>query len=260
MVEVLPKAITQFADFYNLISRVIKEKAWHEYLQNEESLAKMLSDLADYLVPYLDVLLESTLKWIAATVPTFLVVTFFTILLGIYASFHASDIVKFIPALYPVSCRDVIADFLNDFKMGMRRFVGVLSLNSIIVGLSFGILFTFLSPRYAPLIGIWAFVTNFIPIVGVALELIPILLFCLSLGLNTLLWVFIFACLIHLFVFALFFEVTKNTMRVNPVLMILSIVLSGMVFGFAGVFAGAPLAAFATLFYKHFLKARFERA
>lgn len=258
LVEVLPKAITQLADFYNLMAKVIREKAWQEYLAQQEGLAGLLNDLADYLVPYLDKLLEFVLKWIATNAPNFFIVIFFTILCGIYASFYAGAMARFVPNLYPASCRNMVNEFVNDFKVSMRKFIGILALNALIVGLAFGVLFAFLSPRFAPLIGIWAFVTNFIPIVGVPLELVPILLFSLTLGLETLLWVFVFAVIVHLFVFVLFFEVTKTTMRVNPVLMILSIVLGGMLFGFAGVFVGAPMAAYATIFYKHFLKARFE--
>ncbi|MBC7116231.1 MAG: AI-2E family transporter [Pseudothermotoga sp.] len=258
LVEILPKAVTELADFYNLVAKVIREKAWQQYLTGNESVVNVLNDLADFLEPYLDKLLEFVLKWIAANAPSFFVVTFFTILCGVYASFYAGAIARFIPNLYPATCRNFVNGFVDDFKVSMRRFIGVLTLNAIIVGLAFGVLFAFLSPRYAPLIGIWAFVTNLIPIVGVPLELVPILLFSLTLGLRTLLWVFIFAFIVHLFVFVLFFEVTKTTMRVNPVLMILSIVLGGMLFGFAGVFVGAPMAAYATIFYKHFLKARFE--
>ncbi|MCS7175816.1 AI-2E family transporter [Pseudothermotoga sp.] len=257
-VEVVPKAFTQIADFYSLLAKVIREKAWQPYLTNQEGLLQLLNDLADSLVPYIDNLAGFILKWFAGTIPNFIVVTFFTILCGIYASFYAGSIFQFIPKLYPIRCRDIAEEFLNDLKISMRKFIGVLALNATIVGLGFGLLFTFLSSRYAPLIGLWAFITNFIPIVGVPIELIPILLFSITLGLDKLLWVFIFACAIHLFVFILFFEVTKSTMRVNPVLMIISIVLGGMIFGFAGVFIGAPMAAFATIFYRHFLQPRFE--
>lgn len=258
LVEIVPKAFTQIADFYGLLAKVIREKAWQEYLANQEGLLELLNDLADALVPHIENLMEFVLKWIASAMPNFIVVVFFTILCGIYASFHAGNIFRFIPKLYPVKCRCVVEEFMNDLKISMRRFIGVLALNALIIGVGFGVLFTILSSRYAPLIGLWAFITNFIPIVGVPIELIPILLFSITLGLEKLLWVFIFACVIHLFVFVLFFEVTKSKMRVNPVLMIFSIVLGGMIFGFAGVFIGAPMAAFATVFYRHFLQPRFE--
>lgn len=258
LVEVVPKAFTQIADFYGLLVKVIREKAWQDYLVNQEGLLKLLNDLADALIPYIDNLLGFTLKWLAGTIPNFIIVTFFAILCGIYASFYAGSIFQFISKLYPVKSRCVVEDFMNDLKISMRKFIGVLALNAMIVGVGFGVLFTFFSSRYAPLIGLWAFITNFIPIVGVPIELIPILLFSVTLGLEKLLWVFIFACVIHVFVFVLFFEVTKSTMRVNPVLMILSIVLGGMIFGFAGVFIGAPMAVFAAIFYKHFLQPRFE--
>ncbi|MGB9790574.1 MAG: AI-2E family transporter [Thermotoga caldifontis] len=258
LVEVLPRAFTQFADFYSLVAKVIREKAWEQYFETKQGLAELLSDLADYLLPYLDKLVEFVLKWFAQRAPEFIVVTFFTILLGIYASFYASSIAQFVPKLYPLKCRTVVNEFWDDFKVSMRKFIAVLTFNALIVGLGLGMTFFFISPSYAPLIGLWGFVTNFIPIVGVPLELIPILLFSLTFGLKTFLLVLVLASGLHLFVFILFFELTKSSMRVNPVLMIVSIVLGGMIFGFAGVFVGAPMAAFFTLLYKHFLKVRFE--
>ncbi len=259
LVTIIPSAFTQFADFYTLIADIIEKRAWEQYIQNNNELLKMLNGIVDFIKPGINQLANYLLRVIASKIPGALVVLFFTILGIIYVSLYSSKITRVIPLMYPKKCREQINEFVEELKMNMRRFISVITLNAIIVGAAFFLLFRIMNISYAPLIAFWAFLTNFIPIVGVIFEFIPVFLFSLSLGLQGMLWVVFFSVLIHLGVFVLFFEIMKGYARVNPVLMIFSILLTGEIFGPVGVFFGVPAAVFAVVFYKQFLYPQFER-
>lgn len=259
LVTIIPTAFTQLTSFYTLITDIIEKRAWEQYIQNNEQLLDMLNGIVDFIKPSINQLANYLLRVIASQIPGALVVLFFTILGIIYVSLYSNRIVQVIPLMYPKKCREHIGKFVDELKVNMRRFIGVITLNAIIVGLAFFILFKVMNTHYAPLIAFWAFLTNFIPIVGVVFEFIPIFLFSLSLGLEGMLWVLFFFIVIHLGVFVLFFEIMKGYAKANPVVMIFSILLTGEIFGPVGVFFGVPVAVFVVVFYKQFVHPQFER-
>ncbi|MGJ8454000.1 AI-2E family transporter [Pseudothermotoga sp. U03pept] len=259
LIAIIPAAFTQIADFYKLISDVVEKRAWEQYIQGNQDLLNMLNGLVDFIKPSINELANYLIRTVAGQIPGALVILFFTILGTIYVSLYARSILQVVPLLYPKRSRDHVKSFLDELKINMRRFIGVIALNAVIVGAAFYILFRAMNLRYAPLVAFWAFLTNFIPIVGVVFEFIPIFLFSLSLGLEGMLWIVLFSVLIHLGVFVLFFEVMKGYAKVNPVLMIFAILVTGEIFGPAGVFFGVPAAVFAVVFYKQFLRSEFER-
>lgn len=253
LVTIIPTAFTQIASFYTLITDIIEKRAWEQYIQNNEQLLDMLNGIVDFIKPSINQLANYLLKVIASQIPGALVVLFFTMLGIIYVSLYSNRIIQVIPLMYPKKCREHISKFVDELKVNMRRFIGVITLNAIIVGLAFFILFRVMNTHYAPLIAFWAFLTNFIPIVGVIFEFIPVFLFSLSLGLEGMLWVLFFSVVIHLGVFVLFFEIMKGYAKANPVVMIFSILLTGEIFGPVGVFFGVPVAVFVVVFYKQFV-------
>lgn len=259
LVTIIPSAFTQFTSFYTLITDIIEKRTWEQYIQNNEQLLKMLNGIVDFIKPSINQLGNYLIRTVASQIPGALVVLFFTIIGIIYVSLYSGKIVKIIPLVYPKKCREYVDNFVKELKINMRRFIGVITLNAIIVGLAFFALFRFMNIPYAPLVAFWAFLTNFIPIVGVFFEFIPIFLFSLSLGLQGMLWVVFFSIVIHLGVFILFFEIMKGYAKVNPVVMIFSILLTGEIFGPVGVFFGVPAAVFVIIFYKQFVSPQFER-
>lgn len=259
LVTIIPTAFTQLASFYTLITDIIEKRTWEQYIQNNQQLLDMLNSLVDFIKPSINQLANYLLKVIASQIPGALVVLFFTMLGIIYVSLYSNRIIQVIPLMYPKKCREHIVKFVEELKVNMRRFIGVITLNAIIVGLAFFILFKVMNTHYAPLIAFWAFLTNFIPIVGVIFEFIPVFLFSLSLGLEGMLWVLFFSIIIHLGVFVLFFEIMKGYAKANPVVMIFSILLTGEIFGPVGVFFGVPVAVFVVVFYKQFVHPQFER-
>lgn len=109
----------------------------------------------------------------------------------------------------------------------MGRYIRVIFINAVIIGLSYWIVFEAFNLKYSAIISLWAFVTNFIPIVGVVLEYIPVLLFSLTLGVKGVLLIALFAILIHAVAFVVFIQLMKGLEKLNPVYIILSILFLG---------------------------------
>ncbi|AEH50150.1 AI-2E family transporter [Pseudothermotoga thermarum] len=259
LIMLIPKAFIEFSGFYELIANTIESRAWEDYIKGNEALLKMLNDIVDFLKPSFSELLNYVVKTLARQFPDMLVVAFFSILGTVYASIYLENLIAVIPYLYPKGCRKDVTEFVEELMRNTRRFISVIALNAMIIGVSFAVFFSIMKLPYAPLLAFWGFVTNFIPIVGTVFEIIPVLIFSLSLGLGKIFWIVVFLVIIHTFVFVLFFELMKGYTRLNPVLLIFSILLAGQVFGMVGTFFGAPAALFATVFFDKFVAPEFER-
>jgi len=185
LVFLIPATFSQFNSFYKFLVDLLDKRVWVEQ--------------------------------IATFTPQAILVAFFSILGTIYVSLYLSDLEHHAPMLFPKSCRDQARLFLLDLGQNMRRFIAVIVINALLVGISFGVLFKIMNLKYGIVIAFWAFVTNLIPIVGVLFEYIPVFIFSLSLGLEGLLWITVFTVLIHVGVFVLFLNVMKGYTRINPV-------------------------------------------
>ncbi len=259
LVVLLPKAFTELSSFYQLIAKLVETRAWEEYIKGNEALLRMLNDIVDFLRPSFSELLNFILRSLVTHTPRMFVVVFFSVLGTIYTVIYSKALVDTIPYLYPKSCRKDITEFVEELMKNMRRFINVLALNALLIGASFAIFFNLMKLPYAPLLAFWGFVTNFIPIVGTIFEIVPVMLFSLSLGLEKMLWILVFLVVMHTFVFVLFFELMKGHTKINPVLMIFSILLASQVFGMVGTFFGAPAALFVSVFFHKFISPELER-
>jgi predicted PurR-regulated permease PerM len=189
------------------------------------------------------------------SVTTIIVFTLFG--LG-YTLFYIREIASFFVLIYPKSVRAEAREFFRDVYASMGRYIRVIFINAVIIGLSYWIVFEAFNLKYSAIISLWAFVTNFIPIVGVVLEYIPVLLFSLTLGVKGVLLIALFAILIHAVAFVVFIQLMKGLEKLNPVYIILSILFFGKLFGLFGSFVGVPLALFFKVFWRKFLRPLFE--
>lgn len=259
LVFLIPATFSQFNSFYKFLVDLLDKRVWEQYLKDNPKLLENINSIVDFLKPKLTDLFNYFLEQIATFTPQAILVAFFSILGTIYVSLYLSDLEHHAPMLFPKSCRDQARLFLLDLGQNMRRFIAVIVINALLVGISFGVLFKIMNLKYGIVIAFWAFVTNLIPIVGVLFEYIPVFIFSLSLGLEGLLWITVFTVLIHVGVFVLFLNVMKGYTRINPVILIFSILITGEVFGPVGIFFGVPLAMFLIVYWRRFLQPEFEK-
>ena len=165
-------------------------------------------------------------------------------LLAYYWTQESSGIIRTLLRLAPLNRRHDIQEFfyLAEAKIGgYVRGQGILCL---LVGAAAFILYSMIGLPYTLVLALIAGVMEMVPIVGPALGAVPALLAALSTDPDKVIWVLIATGLIQMMENVLLVpRVMKNSMGVNPIIILLSLVAFSSVFGFAGALLALPLAA-----------------
>ena len=259
LVFLIPAVTKELGNFIKLIMDVFNEKLWRDYLKDSPNLQELVDKFMDFVQPKMLEFADYLFNTFISRFPEVVMVIFFSILGTIYVTFYMSTVGNVFERVFPKRCRKEIRIFLKDLYNNMERFVLAVFITALITGLSFWAVFRIFKLDYSAVVGAWAFVTNFIPIVGVFLEYIPIFLFSLSLGLKGIIWIALFTVIIHSIAFILFIHLMKGYAKLNPIYIIFSILFFGKVFGFLGVFIAVPLAIYVQIIWKRFIDPILER-
>ncbi|PLV60002.1 AI-2E family transporter [Thermotoga sp. KOL6] len=254
---IIPPVFNEFGNFIEFITGVFENKVWKDYIKSP-ALIPVFDKIMSFLEPKLNDLLNYVFSLATTNFLSVTTVIVFTLFGLGYALFYTREIADFFIMIYPKSARTEAKNFLLSVYSSMGRYIRVIFINALIIGVSYWIVFEIFDLKYSAIISLWAFVTNFIPIVGVVLEYVPVLLFSLTLGLKGFLLIVLFAIIIHAVAFVVFIQMMKGLEKLNPVYIILSILFFGKLFGMFGSFVGVPLALFFKVFWRKFLEPLLE--
>ncbi|MBN2646071.1 MAG: AI-2E family transporter [Desulfuromonadaceae bacterium] len=128
------------------------------------------------------------------------------------------------------------------------QFVRGRIIEAAIVGLVVMVGLSFTDIRYAPLLGLFAGVTNLIPYIGPLIGMVPgILIALVDLGLGGQFWwiVILYFLIAQVLVdnFILIPVLISRFANLHPVLVILAIVMGGKLYGVLGMIIGVPIAS-----------------
>jgi len=240
-----------------LIDKLNKNLDEQRKVQILTSIRSLLIEIQAKFREYLTAFLEK----IPGIVSSMFTVMFFVIIGTIYLSYYFSGFKRHLPGIYPKSSRGVASSFLRDTYGNLERYVVAIILVALLTGISVGIVVKMLGIKYSLLMGVWAAITNLVPIVGVIFEVIPLLLLSLSLKSWVILLVLLaFLATIHVVAFIVFLKLMRGYNRINPVLVIAMIIIMGQLFSVPGAFIAAPLAIILKKFWEHFLSPWLEKA
>jgi len=259
LVFLIPAVAKELGNFIKLITDVFNEKLWRDYLKESPNLQELVDKFMDFVQPKLLEFADYLFNMFISRFPEVVMVIFFAVLGTIYVTFYIDTVGNAFEKMFPKKCRSEIRVFIKDLYDNMERFVLAVFITALITGLSFWTVFKIFGLDYSAVVGAWAFITNFIPIVGVFLEYIPVFLFSLSLGIKGIVWIALFTVIIHSIAFILFIHLMKGYAKLNPIYIIFSILLFGKVFGFLGIFIAVPLAIYIQIMWKRFVGPIFER-
>ena len=165
-------------------------------------------------------------------------------LLAYYWTQESNQVVRTVIRLVPLHRRHEIQGlfYLAERKLGgYIRGQGILCL---IVGLAAFVFYTLIGLPYTLVLAIFAGLMEMIPVFGPALGAIPALLAAFSVDPGKAIWVLVATGLIQMMEnLWLVPRIMKNSMGVNPIIILLSLVAFGSTFGFAGALLALPLAA-----------------
>lgn len=257
-VNIIPLVVNQTGSFYEFMKKILDSKYWENYLVDNPELSKVIGNLADWASPRISELFNNFLLDFAKKLPGIGVIIFYSILFTVYVTIYTKWTTKSLPGLFPKRVRPLIEDFLTKLGNSLQSYVDVILLGALIVGVSFYFLFTIFLPEYTILLSFWGFITNFIPIVGVVIEWIPILIVTLGLGFKNFLIVNSIVAIVHLGAFLFFIFIMKHKADINPVLMLIFIFLVGLVYGLVGTFFAVPVAIFFVTLWNEFIKSELD--
>ncbi len=257
LVTLVPAVLKEFGGFYSAMMDAIESKSWENYIENPQ-LRKLATEFMNYLQPRLEEFMNYVVTFSANYVPSLVMGIFFAILGTIYTLFNLEHVRELPKVMYPQKIRHITQPFMEDLFLNLERFVLAIFITALITGLLFFMVFKIFKLDYSVTIGVWAFLTNFMPIVGVLFEYVPVFLFSLSLGFKGVLVMALITLIIHTIAFVTFINMMKGYAKINPVEMLLFIMILGRIYGLLGIFIAVPLTIFLNLFWRHFIKTYME--
>jgi predicted PurR-regulated permease PerM len=165
-------------------------------------------------------------------------------LLAYYWTQESNQVVRTLIRLVPLHRRHEIQEFVQLVERKIGGYIRGQGILCLVIGLAAFIAYTLIGLPYTLVLAIFAGIMEMIPVFGPALGAIPALLAALSVDPGKAIWVLVATGLIQMMEnLFLVPRIMKNSMGVNPIIILLSLVAFGTVFGFAGALLALPLAA-----------------
>jgi predicted PurR-regulated permease PerM len=170
--------------------------------------------------------------------------TLVVFLLAYYWTQEGNLILRSLLRIMPPQRKKNIREFIQLAESKLGGYVRGQGLLCAAVGLTAFIAYLLIGLPYILVLAIFAGVMEMIPVFGPALGAIPALLVALSIDPSKALWVVIATVVIQLLENAVLVpRIMKHSMGVNPIIVLLSLIAFGSVFGFVGALLALPLAA-----------------
>lgn len=257
MFFLVPMVFGEVRNFVIFINNFFENKEWEALFTQGNVLPEIEKNISEYLVSLRPKIIEFFNQWIAELpnmgqqLGSFV---FFHILITIYLSFYFDSFKKNIHKIYPYKTRKIATNFLKDLHINLNNFVISTIFASLFVGVGAFVAMNFLGIKYSLLLSFWAAITNFIPIVGVIFEFIPLIVVGISSGVIDMLILLIIMSILHGAAFIFFLYIMKGKARINPVGVILSILIFGAAFGFIGSLIAAPSSLIIKVLWNHYVQ------
>jgi predicted PurR-regulated permease PerM len=166
-----------------------------------------------------------------------------TILVTFYLMVEKDGVERFLRAILPDAYERTILTIFTKFKIKIRRWMLAQLVLSAAVGVLTGLGAWLLGIRYPAVIGILAAVFEIVPVIGPVLVGIIAFLIAISDSLLLGLYALIFFTIVQQFESHVLTPIIiGRTMRIHPVLVIVSLIAGAQVAGFVGVLLAVPIA------------------
>jgi predicted PurR-regulated permease PerM len=192
----------------------------------------------------------SFLAGAGATVPGAISVIFKNILLifsaiiiTLYLSIEKEGAEKMVRVILPDSYERPVLAIFDSFKTKMRRWLGSQLIISLSMGLMVGLGMWLIGVRYALILGILAAVFEVVPVIGPIMT--GAVAFLITMADSTILAVYAVAFFFVIQQFENYILVPLimgRSMRVHPVIALISLLVGGQIAGFVGILLGVPIA------------------
>ena len=177
-----------------------------------------------------------TLKGILSTLAIFL--------LAYYWTQESTLVIRGLLRIFPAQRKKHIREFLQLAETKLGGYIRGQGLLCLIIGAAAFIAYLIIGLPYTLVLAIFAGVMEMVPIFGPALGAVPALLVALSIDPSRAIWVVVATTVIQMLENVFFVpRIMKSSLGVNPIIVLLSLIAFGSVFGLVGSLLALPLAA-----------------
>lgn len=193
-------------------------------------------------MPYINMIIQGVLILTAVFV------------LGFFWTLDSERSIRSLLLLLPSSRRQPIREFIDEVEEKVGKFILGQAFLCLIIGVLALIAYLLIGLPYALLLAILAGIMEAVPIVGPVLGAIPALLVVLTSDPTKAVWVIVATLLIQgLENYLLVPRVMKQSVGVNPLVILLALAAFTSLFGLAGALLAIPIAAIVQLFVSRFV-------
>jgi len=156
----------------------------------------------------------------------------------LFESVLLADKLEYLERINP-GANEIILNYIANLK----RYLLIKTIASAVTGLLIGFGLYILGVPYAPLWGIVAFLLNYIPTIGSIVAAIPTLFIALTMNnFAIVFWVFVIYLTVNMIIGNIIEpRFLGEGLDISPVVVLLSLLLWGFVFGIGGMFLAVPL-------------------
>lgn len=253
---IVPLALSEFTTF--LVNLQEYSNPIVDYFKNSDfytTLGKSLNSLTDNLISGNVSLLQLASYFLGGV---FLAIS--VLVLSFYLTVGRDGVEQFLATTLPSAYEEYVLDLYNRIRHKIGRWLKGQLVLSLVVGIVVFIGLWLLNVHYSLLLGILAGIFEIIPFVGPIFSGATAILLASSESLTTALYVLILFIVVqqienHVMVPA----VMRFTTALNPVVVLISILLGGQLFGFIGLILAVPVAVLVQEVMEDWAKAKVRR-
>ncbi len=213
-----------------------------------------ISSIFNIILPGMDVKnlgLDQFVNFVAgASVPetiskifSSIILIFSAIIITLYLSIEKEGAEKMVRVILPDSYERHVLAIFSAFEIKMRRWLGAQLIISLSIGLIVGLGMWLIGVRYALILGILAAIFEVVPIIGPVMTGLVAFLVAISDSTILAIYAVLFFFVIQQFEsYILIPLVMGKSMRVHPVVAVVSILAGAQIAGFVGIVLGVPIA------------------
>lgn len=240
---------TNFQDYYNAaISKYNSLPS--DSLLKQDSIEEMINNLKNINIKdYINVDKVSTYAKGALNAVTGIFDVFVTLVVSVYALSERTEIMGFIrKGLSVILNKKTFANvnkYINSSNQIFFKFLASQFLDAIVVGFLVTIALSIMNIKYAVLIGFMIGLFNMIPYFGAIFAIgISIIITAITGGLYQALWMAITVIILQQVDANIINpKIVGDSLKISPLLIILSVTIGGAYFGVLGMFLAVPIAA-----------------
>lgn len=263
---ILPVVFNSIVDFVSSIP-VYVEKAIRSYNQlpadsflKEEVVKTLVEnlqniDIREYI--NLDKISHYIINAIGAV--TSIVNIFIAIIVSVYILIDRTRIVAFLKrltsAIFKEKTYKNIDRYFNNSNEIFFKFIASQFLDAVVVGILVTIAMSIMGIKYAPLLGFFIGLFNMIPYVGAIIAVgISAIITLITGGLSQAIWMLIVVTILQQIDANIIApKIIGSSLKISPLLVLLSIMVGRSYFGILGMFLAVPVVAVIKIFVEEFI-------